>query len=366
VRQLVDENGSIILGREYDPYGNLLGSEGEAETMYGFDAEQTDYSLNLINLRARLYSPSIGRFFTRDLWQGDYNRPLSLNRWTFVEGNPLSFTDSSGHAPYGERILAEFRNEDERNTHYSSHYENENKDTLGFTSTEMDLVESALMDVARAYALTYNEYGYRERANLYCLPPEIRIHFGVRTTNPIAAFLTIHGGRIKFYKYEQDDLNTVYLGETESKNVIRIYPNGDTNTGGEFNYGYVSDWQGKYKRFIVHETGHAFDNAIGLEGRVELGLTELITDTDISNISVDQNNGFYGTQGQGWQRRGEVHKSEHLETFADMFIGWVYKKWEINPMTGNWTDLGIQRSEFMNQHMPGWIISKLGNPIYYR
>jgi hypothetical protein len=37
----------------------------------------------LIDLRSRLYSPETGRFLTQDSWQGDYNRPATLNRWEF-------------------------------------------------------------------------------------------------------------------------------------------------------------------------------------------------------------------------------------------------------------------------------------------
>jgi len=44
-----------------------------------------------------MYSPETGRFTTKDSWQGDYNRPLSLNRWNYVEGNPVNYTDPSGH-----------------------------------------------------------------------------------------------------------------------------------------------------------------------------------------------------------------------------------------------------------------------------
>jgi len=58
--------------------------------------ETTDPS-GLIHLRARYYAPGDGRFISRDTWDGDYNRPLSLNRWNYVEGNPVKFTDPSGY-----------------------------------------------------------------------------------------------------------------------------------------------------------------------------------------------------------------------------------------------------------------------------
>lgn len=38
----------------------------------------------------------MGRFLTRDTWAGNYNRPLSLNRWNYTEGNPVNYTDPSG------------------------------------------------------------------------------------------------------------------------------------------------------------------------------------------------------------------------------------------------------------------------------
>ena len=47
-----------------------------------------------------MYSPSDGRFLTRDTWMGDYNRPLSLNRWGYTSANPVNYTDPSGHDPW--------------------------------------------------------------------------------------------------------------------------------------------------------------------------------------------------------------------------------------------------------------------------
>ena len=49
-----------------------------------------------------MYDPASGRFTTKDSWQGDYNRPLSLNRWNYVYANPINDTDPSGHSPLGQ------------------------------------------------------------------------------------------------------------------------------------------------------------------------------------------------------------------------------------------------------------------------
>ena len=65
--------------------------------VYRKKAEQYGDSTQLLFLRARYYNPAVGRFQSRDTWSGDYNRPLSLNRWMYVEGNPVNAVDPSGH-----------------------------------------------------------------------------------------------------------------------------------------------------------------------------------------------------------------------------------------------------------------------------
>src|SRR5687768_14164436 len=54
-----------------------------------------DYN-ELVYLRARFYAPGMGRFLTRDTWGGTLNRPMSHNRWNYVESNPINRTDPSG------------------------------------------------------------------------------------------------------------------------------------------------------------------------------------------------------------------------------------------------------------------------------
>ncbi len=51
----------------------------------------------LTYLRARYIDSGTGRFISRDTWAGNYNRPLSLNRWNYTEGNPVNFTDPTGY-----------------------------------------------------------------------------------------------------------------------------------------------------------------------------------------------------------------------------------------------------------------------------
>lgn len=41
----------------------------------------------------------MGRFVSKDAWMGDYSQPLSLNRWNYVEGNPINFSDPNGRIP---------------------------------------------------------------------------------------------------------------------------------------------------------------------------------------------------------------------------------------------------------------------------
>jgi RHS repeat-associated protein len=78
----------------------VLNSTGAGATSYAFTGEWQD-GTSLIHLRARYYSGGQGRFITRDPWRGDYRRPLTLNGWNYVEGNPVNYTDPSGHCPKG-------------------------------------------------------------------------------------------------------------------------------------------------------------------------------------------------------------------------------------------------------------------------
>jgi RHS repeat-associated protein len=98
VRQLTNGSGAVSLAQTYEPYGKVLSNLGDAVTSYGFTGEMRDPS-GLIFLRARYLNPSVGRFVTRDTWGGIYRDPLSLNRWMYSSGNPVTYVDPSGMSP---------------------------------------------------------------------------------------------------------------------------------------------------------------------------------------------------------------------------------------------------------------------------
>jgi RHS repeat-associated protein len=95
VRQLTNEAAEITLTKAYEPYGEEAWSYGEGQSDYGFAAEWTDAN-GLIHLRARYYAPADGRFLSRDTWEGDENNPITYNKWTYANANPVMYTDPSG------------------------------------------------------------------------------------------------------------------------------------------------------------------------------------------------------------------------------------------------------------------------------
>ena len=107
----MDETGTLTLAQAYQPYGETLSSTGDSPSNYAFAGEWRDAS-GLDYLRARYYAPWQGRFLTKDVWPGDYARPLTLNKWNYVVANPVNLTDPTGMFPdyctmYPNRMLYE-------------------------------------------------------------------------------------------------------------------------------------------------------------------------------------------------------------------------------------------------------------------
>jgi RHS repeat-associated protein len=94
MRQMTDPSADLTLAKSYDPYGNVVSSSGAGQTVYGYTGEVQ--SNGLLHLRARDYVSQLGRFTSRDTWEGINSKPLTINEWPFVIGNPINRIDPSG------------------------------------------------------------------------------------------------------------------------------------------------------------------------------------------------------------------------------------------------------------------------------
>jgi RHS repeat-associated protein len=101
-RVLTDSQGNGVATYNYEAFGNLIHSTGSAVNSYLFTGEQFDANLDDYYLRQRYYNTSSGRFTRRDTWEGSLGEPLTLHKYFYGDGNPVSNTDPTGLFSMGE------------------------------------------------------------------------------------------------------------------------------------------------------------------------------------------------------------------------------------------------------------------------
>ena len=82
----------------YDTYGRVINGYGNSNVIFKFcgkDGVVTDPS-GLLYMRARYYSPVLRRFINSDVVAGEISDCVTLNRYAYANGNPVSNTDPFG------------------------------------------------------------------------------------------------------------------------------------------------------------------------------------------------------------------------------------------------------------------------------
>jgi len=100
---ITDVSGKVTDRYQYSAYGELLGSTGDTDTPFlfnGRDGVVTDTN-GLYYMRARYYNPEIRRFVSQDTLLGVVIDGQSLNRYAYVQGDPVGFVDPLGLARDG-------------------------------------------------------------------------------------------------------------------------------------------------------------------------------------------------------------------------------------------------------------------------
>jgi RHS repeat-associated protein len=104
VAVITDQGGNVVQRLSFDPWGKQRNANGTsaacgtitASTTRGFTGQEEIPAQCLVNLNARLYDTSIGKFMAPDPIVGAPYAPNAFNRYAYVLNNPLSFTDPSG------------------------------------------------------------------------------------------------------------------------------------------------------------------------------------------------------------------------------------------------------------------------------
>jgi len=81
----------------YKPYGDTRYNGGGQKTNYRFTGQRWDQGHGLYWFNSRWFDPLIGRFMQADTIVPDPGNPQALNRYSYVIGNPLRYTDPTGH-----------------------------------------------------------------------------------------------------------------------------------------------------------------------------------------------------------------------------------------------------------------------------
>ena len=101
VVNISDESGKSIKSYDYDAFGVELNKDANDTNLFRYCGEQYDNETDSIYLRARYYSPSLGRFTTEDpAKDGD-------NWYSYCAGNPVNGWDPSGLYGFSAKSIKE-------------------------------------------------------------------------------------------------------------------------------------------------------------------------------------------------------------------------------------------------------------------
>ena len=82
----------------YFAYGGTRYDAGSQMTLYRYTGQRVETGTGLYDYGARWYDPQIGRFLAADSIVPTPGDSQALNRYMYVLGNPLKYSDPTGHA----------------------------------------------------------------------------------------------------------------------------------------------------------------------------------------------------------------------------------------------------------------------------
>jgi RHS repeat-associated protein len=95
-------NGTEQSNQSYYAYGRTRLFYGSTPSDHKFTGQKLDVATGLYYYNARYYDPVVGSFLSPDTLVPDPTLVWDYNRFAYVRGNPLKYTDPSGHCAASE------------------------------------------------------------------------------------------------------------------------------------------------------------------------------------------------------------------------------------------------------------------------
>ena len=96
IRQIIDTNANVKKLYTYNPFGEVLETDGTLSNPFMFTGQWFDSETGDYWLRARQYSPYLYRFTARDPVFGKFQEPLSLHKYLYCQNEPVNRFDPFG------------------------------------------------------------------------------------------------------------------------------------------------------------------------------------------------------------------------------------------------------------------------------
>ena len=93
-----DTGGAVKSETVFDAWGNVRAMTGASANKFGYTGHQMDRKTGLVYFQARYYDPEIGRFISKDPYEGEWVTPGSLHRYLYAYGNPTVYVDLYGYS----------------------------------------------------------------------------------------------------------------------------------------------------------------------------------------------------------------------------------------------------------------------------
>jgi hypothetical protein len=177
---------------------------------------------------------------------------------------------------------------------------------------EVATVEQAALDIGAAIARDISQVfdRFQRLHAMFVAPGDVRAPMAA--IDPAEAFLQVYGRPIRFVRKAVNASGT-FWGETFPPDRVEVYRNAPHTVLAD-----APASVGNRPQFAVHELGHAFENVCFAAFHAKKGRESIPTNL------LNRPKGFFQIRRfqQSPQNNGRG------EIFADMFIGWVYDRWE--------------------------------------